>query len=744
MAKLTKEQWAQLKELPILGYLDYKRIPYTRDSSRWYRLEEPDSLVIDAQKNTFRRYSNQASGDLGNFISEYERVSPSQALSRWLDYARNTSSLGDDFKEKYKVNAEPDYDFDWSKIKKSNTTEIGRNYLINERKMNPKFVDRLFENGYAFEGKPYKDSTTESKVRLQAPIYFPWRDENNNIVGADRQGTTVNFEKYSKRGTEKKIQRGSNSEYGYNLKFGSGADKLIVFEAPIDLLSYVQQNIKTLGKENTTVMALSGSSYQKVFKQLQRMDSEYGKVIDKLVIATDNDLTGYRVANNFNFDNDMLTVTRQIPVSGKDWNDQLKAGVTGINEFSIKESKLRLDSLEDIAKQDKLAKEVAKSSTALKDDAQVLKNNSKGERKLTPDERRIQTRKANEKILTDAMAKVAKFQRDPKEVRKYLDFISKGGEYSSRNSMLIYAQHPDASYVKGAKQFKNLGFYPKKGEKAMRILGAPKVSTFIVDEKGDRIPMSKASEQQKALVKEGKLQTGEFKHYPIITVFDVKQTTAKESDLPKLLDNRGFNLQTNLEADQVEAAYKSLAKYAETLGVQVIDKDNDKYFERERISNSGRAKGFYATSKKDPTDQRIFIRQDLPMTDKVATLAHEVGHASLHNTAAGNAFPREVKELQAEMTSYVVLKHIGIEPGEMSEKYMHDWTNGMKNINDPKGLVLGQITQASTRITNNLDADMAKILDTKPTIRKNPAIRQNEQVMMNESSEKMAAKGRTR
>lgn len=57
------------------------------------------------------------------------------------------------------------------------------------------------------------------------------------------------------------------------------------------------------------------------------------------------------------------------------------------------------------------------------------------------------------------------------------------------------------------------------------------------------------------------------------------------------------------------------------------------------------------------------------------------------------------------MTSYVVLKNIGVEPGEISEKYMSDWTKSLKQVaglKDNQPNLMADVTKASTSITNYL------------------------------------------
>ena len=58
---------------------------------------------------------------------------------------------------------------------------------------------------------------------------------------------------------------------------------------------------------------------------------------------------------------------------------------------------------------------------------------------------------------------------------KYLYFQSKFYNYSFGNTMLIYFQNRNASYVKGYKSWNDLGRFVRKGAKGLAIL-APYIS----------------------------------------------------------------------------------------------------------------------------------------------------------------------------------------------------------------------------------------------------------------------------
>lgn len=307
------------------------------------------------------------------------------------------------------------------------------------------------------------------------------------------------------------------------------------------------------------------------------------------------------------------------------------------------------------------------------------------------------------------MTRVQNYQNDPKEVQQYLDFVAQGQNYSPRNTLLIYGQRQDATIVMGYKQFAERGIQVNQGEKGMKIYGAPKNLQSIVTPAGDRVYWRDATAEQRQQAKAGELKTRTVKHYPIETVFDVKQTNAKLDDLPKLLPNRPVNLATDQSPEHLETVYQTLKKYAQDeQHARVVDQDQGaiKFLADHKPTTShGIAKGATAINRQKPEESIIVLRPDLPVTDRIATLAHEMGHTALHQQSDANNTPNGVQELQAEMTSYVVLKNVGVEPGDISEKYMSDWTNHLKQFTDLKEKspnMMADVTRASTSITNYL------------------------------------------
>jgi len=65
------------------------------------------------------------------------------------------------------------------------------------------------------------------------------------------------------------------------------------------------------------------------------------------------------------------------------------------------------------------------------------KTPKKSKERRSKADRRKENALKNKQIIQEAMGKVAKYQQDPAELKKLLDFTATGLNYSARNSMLI-------------------------------------------------------------------------------------------------------------------------------------------------------------------------------------------------------------------------------------------------------------------------------------------------------------------
>ncbi|MET3356696.1 UNVERIFIED_ORG: hypothetical protein ABIC58_000043 [Leuconostoc holzapfelii] len=718
---ISKEERAQLKQLPIRGYCDWKGIPYTTDSASELRMVDHDSLVVRTKLNRFVWNSTGIKGDLVDFIHYYELGknegdSKGLAIKNQLAYARYIKGENIDVNKIYEPQ-QPRYKFDYGNVFKTEENNVAKDYLVNQRQLDPQFVDNLLRSGSVVQGSRYRE---DDKLH-QNPVIFPWKDVTGKIVGADRQGTEQDFEHFKKRGTSKKIFAGSDTSTGYNISFGTGDQTLVLFESPIDLLSYAQQNHQELQKNNATLLSVSGTDAKRGVQYLNDAVAAKQAKFNHISVAFDNDKAGFKAADffdRFSFKNPItdepITVTRQIPVQGKDWNEQLKAGVTGYRELSLADNAKRLDALEKIAVQEtqtgnaKMPDEKM-SSVQPVTAAPAKKDVKQNKGQQTKADRRKENALKNKRLIQEAMGKVSKYQQDPAELKKLLDFTATGLNYSARNSMLIQLQNPAATLLKGYKQWAADGIQVNKGEKGIKIFGAPANLKTIIEKNGEKIRWADATPEQKQLANNKDLEVRSIKYYPVETVFDVRQTNATAEQLPSLLPNRPIDLATDKSPEHLDTAYKTLLRFADQLKVPVIDQGVDNQIAKRPMTWQGQAKGAFVQSKVNSDEKYILMRSDLTPTDKIHTLAHEIAHAQLHSLQSLNNWSTEIKETQAELSSYVITKNLGIDPGEKSVNYLAGWSNNLKALEGQNvGKIISQALKASTDVTQYLSDNLSQ------------------------------------
>lgn len=348
-----------------------------------------------------------------------------------------------------------------------------------------------------------------------------------------------------------------------------------------------------------------------------------------------------------------------------------------------------------------------------------------------------------------AFQKIREYTQSPKDLAEYLDFMSKFPTLSPRNVALIQAQWPGANAVATYNQWQAMGdslglskddvmqtkatytnkrtgqtkevvhnsLSVKAGETSRIRLFRPQMEKMIpvLDSNGNQLKnekgnpkfkrLSQATPQEKALVKEKKLKVSFFQKrdangqplYTTYNVFELSQTTLKPESYPKAMSNRHYNFDT----DQVKTneVLEGLCDYAKSIGVSILSDD---------AHTLGNIKGAF-----DPNRQEILLNPHNTPGEKIGTSIHELAHATLHNPkkmmSQTKTVPRYQAELEAEMTSYLVSKHFGLDTGDKAFRYMANWTDNLTIFSDKA------LTDSMTRIHKTV-MSMVKHVDhhTKP------------------------------
>ena len=332
-----------------------------------------------------------------------------------------------------------------------------------------------------------------------------------------------------------------------------------------------------------------------------------------------------------------------------------------------------------------------------------------------------------------AFQKVREYTETPERLEEYLNFMSKFPELSPRNVALIQEQWPGANAVATYNQWQSMGevlgitsdqvfetrntytnkktgrtrevvhnnLSVKTGEKSHITLFRPMMVEMIpvLDENGNQVKngkgnpkykrLSEATPEEKALKKQGKLKSRFFQErdsntglakFATYKVFELSQTTLKPEFYPKAMPNRHYDF--NMDHIRTKEVLEGLSDYAKGIGVTIYQDDA-----KELRSAKG---AFYSD------EQKILLNPDNTPGEVVATTIHELAHATLHNPKFANSYKEDVskdrRELEAEMTSYLVSKHFGLDTSEKAIRYMAIWTDNLTSLDDQ------QLAQSMKRI----------------------------------------------
>lgn len=199
--------------------------------------------------------------------------------------------------------------------------------------------------------------------------------------------------------------------------------------------------------------------------------------------------------------------------------------------------------------------------------------------------------------------------------------------YSLSNLFLIWFQCPGFSLVAGYNQWKKVGRYVLKGEKAIWIL-APCIYT-------KRTLKEVISDDDEEVEEERKVLKG----FIPVCVFDYSQTDGKELEIG------------NTEITGCESLTVDVVSQAFDIPVVITQGVAD-----------GRTDG-----------KKIWISKRENKAQEVAAYIHEVAHVTLgHFTDRRKELTRQQRELEAESVSYIVGSCIGID-NQGAKKYLGHW-----------------------------------------------------------------------
>lgn len=320
-------------------------------------------------------------------------------------------------------------------------------------------------------------------------------------------------------------------------------------------------------------------------------------------------------------------------------------------------------------------------------------------------------------LTTSSLEHIKDYSDSPQERLKLLDFMGNFYQYSLRNQLLIQSQFPGASGVGSFGFFKKMGFSVKKGEKGIRIL-QPNPQTYFKTKAGETKRLTDATPEEKKALDRKELKQHTVTYYKLTSVFDISQTTAGPEDYPKLFPNRPFSFEIK-DPQLLKELDLGLKQVADKLNVPINDRENSLF----HIQELGSAKGAFITNNHG--QKEIFLSHRLSEEERIPTLIHELAHAALHDpknlpdqgywtTENVKSDGASIKELQAEMVSYVVTKHYGIDTSEEAIHYMASWTKHLSTLEEKEEpaqlLILEDIQRTAKQFVETIEASLSQNL----------------------------------
>lgn len=296
------------------------------------QLLDHDSLHIQLNEKYLDHWKRWSTGDFGNDAKSLIYYLVQDGLIDITDSATHKfvqEFLYDskEFKDKFKkIKTEKARPFNYDEMVTNPNHFIASKYLENVRHLNSVLVQEMFNKGLIVQDG--RDN-----------IRFLWKNADGKFVGAEVQGTRVDYEKFGKRGTLKMTMPGSKCFF--NVSYGSEIQEVYLFEATIDLLSYIEL-LRFLNKPLDGKMFISMSgSVSKVVNVLNELTNEFGIDFNQVKVhfATDNDDAGnsaYLAGKKWLTEHfSEATIKRNLPHNGadvmidgvarslKDWNEYL-------------------------------------------------------------------------------------------------------------------------------------------------------------------------------------------------------------------------------------------------------------------------------------------------------------------------------------------------------------------------------------------------------------------------------------
>lgn len=260
MARIEENLIEKARKVDFMVFLEKQEgWHFEKRSIGCYRCIEHDSFILN-EKGDFLWYNWYSKSEKGNIISYVQNHITNGDFRGAIEYILN-SDCGYYSNKEEKETIKGDV-----QIHLNNNMKRMFAYLIKKRMIDYKIINELVR-----QGKIVQDTSNN--------VVFKYIDEKGNTVGGEVKGS-CSYKSYIG------VVGNSNESYGFTVKIGENIKNLIVFEAAIDLLSYLQ--IFKTQLDDCILLSLAGATKtNKIATYLKHF-----KNINTITVCMDNDSTG--------------------------------------------------------------------------------------------------------------------------------------------------------------------------------------------------------------------------------------------------------------------------------------------------------------------------------------------------------------------------------------------------------------------------------------------------------------------
>lgn len=305
-----KEKISEINKIRINDFCSQNGIE-TFGNGNYLKLKEHDSCIIDKNNNTFHWNSRSKNGDLISFVQEYYNLDFKNSVELITGDKIFNLEQRNQFTKKYEEKTEKE-EFAPKSTFKLDLDEIDGKY------------SRLY--AYLTKTRKISQETISDFVHRRlisqdskGNINFKFEDEDKNIS-------------YSKKGTTDKkfsyINSGSDIRgFVYKKEDNEKIKDMLIFESPIDLMSYIDIMKKEIDFSDKVLVSMNGLKHNTILKNLQDYEN-----ITSINLLVDNDSGGkefiskifmIKESNKYPELN-QISLSYEVPSNKKDWNELLQ------------------------------------------------------------------------------------------------------------------------------------------------------------------------------------------------------------------------------------------------------------------------------------------------------------------------------------------------------------------------------------------------------------------------------------